>query len=240
MLRHSKHPSPSLTFTRLPGGTARRRVAISSGSRKRSVMQWGQISPHQPLRHGAHQGRADQEALDAEVDQAGDGGGGVVGVEGGEDQVAGERRLDGVLRGLVVADLADHDDVGVLAQDVAQGGREGDPDLELHLGLVEVLVDHLDRVLDRGDVDLAGADGLEGGVERGRLARAGGAGDQDDAVRAGDEVVEGVRARRRRSRAPRGPASPPGDRRCASRPSRRRRPAGWRRGARPRGRRGSS
>ncbi len=39
----------------------------------------------------------------------------------------------GVLGGLEVADLADHDDVRVLAQDVAQRGGEGDPDLGLHL-----------------------------------------------------------------------------------------------------------
>ena len=35
-------------------------------------------------------------------------------------QVAGERRLDRDLRGLAVADLADHDDVRVLAQERAQ------------------------------------------------------------------------------------------------------------------------
>ena len=42
---------------------------------------------------------------------------------GGEHQVAGERGLDRVLRGLLVADLADHDHVGVLAQHVPQRAR---------------------------------------------------------------------------------------------------------------------
>ena len=41
----------------------------------------------------------------------------VVGVERREHQVAGERGLDRDLRGLEVADLADHDDVRVLAQE---------------------------------------------------------------------------------------------------------------------------
>jgi hypothetical protein len=53
----------------------------------------------------------------------------VVGVERREHQVAGERGLDADLGGLEVADLADHDDVGVLAQERAQrrGEREADP-----------------------------------------------------------------------------------------------------------------
>jgi hypothetical protein len=51
----------------------------------------------------------------------------VVGVDGGEHQVAGQRRVDRDLRGLVVADFADHDLVGVVAQDRAQPAREGQP-----------------------------------------------------------------------------------------------------------------
>ena len=80
-------------------------------------------------------------------------------------------------------------------------------------------------------------DDLERRVERGGLARAGGAGDQDDAVRPADEVVEELHLVRVEAERRRGPASGPAGRRCASPPSRRRRPAGWRRAARPRGRR---
>ena len=65
----------------------------------------------------------DQERLDAHVEQAGDGRRGVVGVQRGEHQVAGERGLDRDLRGLEVADLADHDDVGVLPQEASAGPR---------------------------------------------------------------------------------------------------------------------
>ena len=39
-----------------------------------------------------------------------------VGVQGGKHQVAGERRLDTGGHGLLVAHLADHDDVGIGAQ----------------------------------------------------------------------------------------------------------------------------
>ena len=48
----------------------------------------------------------------------------VVGVQRREHQVAGQRRLDRDLRRLAVADLADHDDVGVGAHHRAQAGGE--------------------------------------------------------------------------------------------------------------------
>jgi hypothetical protein len=52
-----------------------------------------------------------------------DGAGGVVGVERGEHQVTGERGADGDLGGVFVADFTDHNDVGILAEDVAEGAR---------------------------------------------------------------------------------------------------------------------
>ena len=68
------------------------------------------------------------------VDDPVDGLGGVVGVQGGEDQVAGLGHGEGDLDGLEVAHLADEQDVGVLAEGRAQGPLEGgavDPDLTL-------------------------------------------------------------------------------------------------------------
>ena len=67
---------------------------------------------------------ADQEALDAHLREAGDRARRAVGVQRREDHVAGERGLDRDPRRLGVADLADHDDVGVGAQDRAQPGGE--------------------------------------------------------------------------------------------------------------------
>ena len=67
-------------------------------------------------------------------------------------------RLAGDRGGLLVADLADHDDVGVLPQDRPQAGGEGLAGLgvDLHLGdVVEVV---LDRVLDGDDVLLVAVD----------------------------------------------------------------------------------
>ena len=70
----------------------------------------------------------DEERLDAHVDQTGDRARRVVGVQRGEHEVAGQRGLDGDLGGLLVADFADHDDVGVLPQEGAQrvGERQAD------------------------------------------------------------------------------------------------------------------
>ena len=70
----------------------------------------------QALGDDAFDGGGDQERLEAQVEQAGDGAGGVVGVQGAEDQVAGQGRLHGDLGGFLVADFADQDDVRVLTQ----------------------------------------------------------------------------------------------------------------------------
>ena len=57
-----------------------------------------------------------------------------------------------IVRRLPVADLADQHDVGVGAQDRAQGGGEGQPRLRVDLHLVDAGEAVLDRVLDRDDV----------------------------------------------------------------------------------------
>src|SRR4051812_46926538 len=77
-------------------------------------------APHQALRADADQARGEQKRLDAHIDQPRDGAHRIVGVKGGEDQMAGQARLHRNLRGLQVADLADHHHVRVLAQDGSQ------------------------------------------------------------------------------------------------------------------------
>ena len=84
---------------------------------------------HEALREDADDRRAHEERLDAHVDQARDGAGGVVRVDRREHEVTRERRVDRDLDRLLVADLADHDDVRILAQEGAERAREGEPDL---------------------------------------------------------------------------------------------------------------
>ena len=92
---------------------------------------------HEALREDADHRRREQVILDAHVEQPVDGRRGVVGVDRREHEVARQRRLHGDLGGLEVADLADHDHVGVLPHDRAQRVREREVDLRLHLDLVD-------------------------------------------------------------------------------------------------------
>ena len=103
--------------------------------------------------------------------------------------MAGQRRLHRDLGGLAVADFADHHDVGILAQDRAQAGREGQADLGIDLGLADALDRIFDRVLDRQDVAAAVVEQAQRRIERRRLARTGRAGDEDDAVGLGQRAL---------------------------------------------------
>ena len=82
----------------------------------------------------------------------------VVGVDRGEDEVAREGRLDGDLGRLLVADLADHDLVRVVAQDRAEPAGEGQALLLVDRDLGDPAQLVLDRVLDRDDLVLDGLD----------------------------------------------------------------------------------
>src|SRR5436305_7562708 len=76
-----------------------------------------------------------QERLHTHLVEAGERARRVVRVQGREDEVAGERRFDRDLRGLHVADLADHHDVGIRAEDRPQrrGERQSGALVDLHL-----------------------------------------------------------------------------------------------------------
>ncbi len=68
---------------------------------------------------------ADEVSLDAEIGEACDRARSIVRVQRGEHEVAGKARLDRDACGLGVTYLADHDDVGVLTQDVTKARGEG-------------------------------------------------------------------------------------------------------------------
>src|SRR5262249_54181979 len=145
---------------------------------------------HESLREHAQQRRGQQVVLDTHLEQSRHRAGGVVRVQGREHQVAGQRGLDGDLGGLRVADLTDHDDVGVLAHDGAQPAGEGEADRRLHVDLVhpEELV--LDGILGGDDLLVGRLDLVERAVQRGGFAAARGSGDQDHAVGPLDELGE--------------------------------------------------
>src|SRR5690606_19075180 len=100
------------------------------------------------------------------------------------------------MRGFEIANLADHHDVRILAQNRAQAARERHLDFRVHLRLADPVDVVLDRILDGHDVARVVVDALERGVERRRLTRAGRTGDEQNAVRLVDELVhERLRAR---------------------------------------------
>jgi hypothetical protein len=110
--------------------------------------------------------------------------GGVDRVHRGEDEVAGLGGLERRLGRLGIAQLADQDHVRVLAQHAADRGEERlgvEPDLALVDDAAVIGVQDLDRVLDRDDVLAArSVDVVDHRGERGRLARAGGAGHEHE------------------------------------------------------------
>ncbi len=107
-------------------------------------------------------------------------------MQGAEGQVAGLRDGQRGRDGLEVAHFTDQHHVGVLPQDglerVLERMRVGEDLALVHHALL-VLVDELDRVLDGDDVlGPLGVDLVNHRGERGRLAGAGGTGDQDEAL----------------------------------------------------------
>ena len=227
-------------MVRWPTSARRRPISASSSSLRRVGLAAALAQhAHQPLRDRRDQRRRDQERLDAHVDQPRDRARPIVGVERREHQVAGEAGLDRDLGGLEVADLADQDHVRVLAQDRAQARGEGEPDRRLHLDLADARQLDLDRVLDRDDVVLGLVDVRERGVERGRLARAGRPGDQDDPVVAPDQLAQRLLVARR-SRSSRSRAAPACAAGAGARSARRTVSAASRAARRSRGRRSSA
>jgi hypothetical protein len=128
------------------------------------------------------------------IDDTVDGLRGAVGVKGAEDQVAGFGGADCGLDGFEVAHFTDENDVGVLTQGAPDGlGKIGDVDADLALGddaaLMVVVV--FDRVLDGDDVPVAVlVDVIDHRGERGRFARTGRAGDEDEAARTVEEFLD--------------------------------------------------
>ena len=106
--------------------------------------------------------------------------------------MAGQRRLDGDPGRLHIADLADHDHVRILTQDGAQAGRKGHADLGIDLGLADPVDRVFHRILDREDIAGGVVQQRQAGIERGGLARAGRAGDEDDAVGLSQRRAEGL------------------------------------------------
>jgi hypothetical protein len=97
---------------------------------------------HQTLRHYPNQRGGNQVVLRTHVDHAADGLHRVVGVQRGENQMPRERGLNANLQRLTVTDFANHDDVGVVAQD---GASVGETNLVMLLATLETISCHAEH-----------------------------------------------------------------------------------------------
>ena len=106
----------------------------------------------------------DQKGFHTDVNQAGHGARRVVGVQRGENQMAGQGYVDGDGRGLQVANFTDHDNVRRLAQNRAQRGGERQADDFADLHLVDAAQNVFHRVFDGDDFPVRTVDEVEAGI----------------------------------------------------------------------------
>ena len=103
--------------------------------------------------------------------------------------MAGQRGFDGDVQRVGVADFADHDDVGIVAQQAAQRLGEAHFFSRIDFDLRDAGEFVFDRVFDGDDVQRAVLQqALNGGIECGGLAAAGRAGEQQQTVRLIEDV----------------------------------------------------
>src|SRR5216684_8719888 len=109
-------------------------------------------APHEALRaNQVHRG-GHKKRLDTHVHQTADGRRGIIRMQGGQHQVAGQRGLDSNFGGFKVTNLTDQNNIGVLAQESAERGGKVQANLLLHLHLVDARQLKLDRVFCGHDV----------------------------------------------------------------------------------------
>jgi len=72
---------------------------------------------------------------------------------------------------------------GSWAHDVAQAGGEGQPDLRIHVDLIDPVHLIFHGIFDGDDLFVGLIDALERGIQRGRFTAPRGAGDQQNSVR---------------------------------------------------------
>src|SRR3989338_1759481 len=93
-----------------------------------------------------------------------------------------ERRVYRDLRRFVVAYLAHHNDVGVLAEHGPKPVRKGDPRLHVHLRLVHARYLVLDWVFNGRDIHGWSVQNMQNGIERRRLPVSRGTRNERDAI----------------------------------------------------------
>src|SRR5580692_3355347 len=127
---------------------------------------------HQPLRQNAVQRRNKVVRLDAHVKESPDHIDNVIGVNRGENQVAGKRGLNRDLCRLGVTDFAHHDLVGIVTQNGSQSASESQALFLVDRNLSNAANLVFDRVFNGDDFVFVGFNLADGRVQRGGFAAA--------------------------------------------------------------------
>src|SRR5262245_5422149 len=111
-------------------------------------------------------------------------------MQGRENEVTGERSLDGDFSRFKVANLTDKNDVGILAKERPEGRGEVQTDLLLHLHLVDAGKVELNRIFGGHDVCLDRVERLERGVKRVCFTASSWTSDEHHSIRLGNVSLE--------------------------------------------------
>ena len=93
--------------------------------------------------------------------------------------MTGQCRLDADFRSLKIANLTDHDDIGILTQKSPQGCGKVEADLFMHLHLIDPGKVEFNRVFRRRNILCGFIEFREGRVKRNRFSTPGRPGDQN-------------------------------------------------------------
>src|SRR5215468_9420776 len=104
--------------------------------------------------------------------------------------MAGQRRMDGYVRRLAVADLANHDDIGILANKSTYRGGEGQANCRLDLRLIDARDLVFDRIFDGKDLLRRLVQDRQHGGKRRRLSASSRAGDEDQPMRQRQQTAQ--------------------------------------------------
>src|SRR5262249_31418305 len=142
-----------------------------------------------PLRDKRLHDRSEQKGLHVHVEQTRDAAYSIIRVEGAENKVASHGRANRNVRRFDIANLADHDHIRILSQNVTEAFGESQIDLRFYINLRDTSNPIFDRFFDGNDATLNGIDAAEKAIKGSRFAAAGRAGEKNDAVRLGQEMA---------------------------------------------------
>ncbi len=136
----------------------------------------------QALCQDAQHGVGEIEGIHPHFDQSNNRFRGIVGMQGTENPVPGERCPDRGFRCDRVTHLADHDDIRISAQERTQRIFKGKADLGMNLDLPQAVLGDFYRILGRPDLGFRVVDLCQGGMQTGGFTGTGRANTKDDPI----------------------------------------------------------